>query len=250
MNIDSSASIHPSAKIHPNCFIGPNVVVGADCEIGPNAIIVQDTILGKGNRIHPNAVVGGDSQHKEYSGESTQLIIGDYNVIRECVTLNRGDPVGGSVTRIGNNNLFMAYSHVAHDCTVGDHVIVVNHSNLAGHVIVEDHVVIGAYVGVTQFCKVGCHSFITEAAFVSKDILPFCNVGGQPSRIRGINVEGLKRKGLSTEEMHQIKSAYREIFKISEQPAIPGKFSDIMKAFHENSERGLMQPKSLRPLVV
>ena len=247
--VHPSAQIHESTVIHPNCFIGENVTIGAHCVIGPNALIIKDTHIGNYNVIHANAVIGGDSQHKAYNGEPTQLVIGDHNVIRECVTINRGDPVGGSTTRIGNHNLIMAYSHIAHDAIIGNHVVIVNHSNIAGHVIVSDHVVIGAYVGVTQFCRIGQHAFLTEMAFVSKDVLPFCNVGGQPARIRGINLVGLKRRGFSSEDFIAIKTMYRHILMNKPKPDIDNPHAKTMLVFKEESERGLMRPKSLPQVV-
>jgi UDP-N-acetylglucosamine acyltransferase len=242
--IHPSASIHPDTVVHPNCYIGENVVIGANCSIGPNALIIKDTILGENNVIHPSAVIGGDSQHKSYSGEQTKLIIGDNNVIRECVTINRGDPVGGSVTKIGDSNLFMAYSHVAHDCVVGNNVVFVNYAGIAGHVVVEDNVMIGAHLVVTQHCRVGAYAFLTKSAFVTKDVLPFCNVDGQTSRIKGINIVGLKRNGFTSEDITEVKKTYRHLFLNAPLPDMSNQHVKYMMNFSKQSKRGLLTPKS------
>ena len=242
--IHPSASIHSNAIVHPNCYIGENVVIGANCSIGPNALIIRDTVLGENNIIHPCAVIGGDSQHKSYSGEQTQLIIGDNNVIRECVTINRGDPVGGSVTRIGNKYLIMAYCHIAHDCVVGNNVIFVNYACIAGHVVVEDNVMIGAYTAVSQYNRLGAFSFLTKKANVSKDVLPFCNVDGQISGIRGINIVGLKRNGFTSEDIIEVKKTYRYLFLNGPMPDVSNRHVKHMMDFSKQSKRGLLTPKS------
>lgn len=248
--IHETAQIDDNAVIHPGCIIGENVVIGAGCEIGPNAVVVKDTVMGARNRIHPFASVGGDSQHKSYAGQATQLIIGDDNVIRECVTINRGDPVGGSVTRIGDRNLFMAYSHVAHDVDIGNDVVVVNHANIAGHVKIEDHVVVGAYVGIAQFCHIGAHAFLTMAAGISKDVLPFTNITHVPAMVRGINLVGLKRRGFNSEDTLAIKATYRAIFgdqdteELDELKAL-SIHAKYMIEFWKNSKKGLVIPRKL-----
>lgn len=246
--IHPSAQIDPSTVIHPGCIIGEGVVIGPQCEIGPNAVIVKDTVIGARNRIHPFASVGGDSQHKSYAGQPTKLIMGDDNVVRECVTINRGDPVGGNLTRIGHRNLFMAYSHVAHDAVIGNDVVVVNHANIAGHVQVDDHVVVGAYVGIAQFCHIGQHAFLTMGAGVSKDVLPFTNVTYVPAIVRGINIVGLKRRGFNGDDIAAIKQTYRLIFGGQDQSQLAALAKESASArsmieFWRSSEKGLVIPK-------
>ncbi|MDG2348631.1 MAG: acyl-ACP--UDP-N-acetylglucosamine O-acyltransferase [Gammaproteobacteria bacterium] len=253
--IHETAQIDSSAIIHPGCHIGENVVIGPECEIGPNAIVVRDTVMGARNRIHPFATIGGDSQHKAYAGQPTQLIIGDDNVIRESVTINRGDPVGGHVTRVGSRNLFMTCSHVGHDAIVGNDVVLVNHAALAGHVQIEDYVVVGAYAAVAQYCCVGKHAFLTLSTGVTKDVLPFTNIAYLPATVRGINLVGLKRRGFSREDILAIKKAYHEVFG-NRDAAILAELKSTSKAacemieFYERSERGVVIPRKTLPVEV
>jgi len=215
--------------------------------------VVRDTVMGARNRIHPFATIGGDSQHKAYAGQPTQLIIGDDNVIRESVTINRGDPVGGHVTRVGSRNLFMTCSHVGHDAIVGNDVVLVNHAALAGHVQIEDHVVVGAYAAVAQYCCVGKHAFLTLSTGVTKDVLPFTNIAYLPATVRGINLVGLKRRGFSREDILAIKKAYHEIFG-NRDAAVLAELKSISKAacemieFYERSERGVVIPRKTHPV--
>jgi UDP-N-acetylglucosamine acyltransferase len=251
--IHETAQIDSSAIIHPGCHIGENVVIGPECEIGPNAIVVKDTTMGARNRIHPFATIGGDSQHKAYAGEPTKLIIGDDNVMRESVTINRGDPVGGHVTRVGSRNLFMTCSHVGHDAIVGNDVVLVNHVALAGHVKVEDHVVVGAYSAIAQYCHIGEHAFLTLGALVTKDVLPFTNIAYVPATVRGINLVGLKRRGFSREDTVAIKKAYHEIYG-NKDAAILAELKSTSKSacqmieFYEQSERGVVLPRKTHAL--
>jgi UDP-N-acetylglucosamine acyltransferase len=217
--------IHPTAQIDPAARLGANVeigaysVIGADVTIGdgtriaPHVVIDGPTHIGRDNRIFSFAAVGGEAQDKKFAGERGELIIGDGNVIREFATLNRGTGGGGSVTRIGDNNWFLAYTHVAHDCTVGNHCVFSNNATLAGHVEVGDYVILSGFAGVHQFCRIGAHAFIGMGVLLSGDVPPFLMVAAeQQGRPRGINAEGLKRRGFSPERIAAIKRAYRALY--------------------------------------
>lgn len=221
----SASVIHPSAVIESGAKLGANVRIGAftyigdDVEIGdgtiigPHCSITGPTRIGRDNHFVGHAAVGGDPQDKKFKGERTELIIGDRNSVREFVTLNRGTGDGGGVTRIGSDNLLLAYTHVAHDCDVGNHCVFSNNSTLAGHVIVEDWVIMSGFAGVHQFCRIGAHAFLGMGVLVSGDVPPFTMVateaGGRP---RGVNSEGLKRRGFDAERISAIKRAYRTLY--------------------------------------
>ncbi len=217
--IDARAVIDPSARIAEDVTIGPFSVIGADVEIGsgtwvgPNVVINGPCRIGRDNKIFQFASVGELPQDKKYAGEDTLLEIGDRNVIREFCTLNRGTVQGGGVTRIGSDNWIMAYVHIAHDCIVGDHTIFANNTNLAGHVTIEDYAILGGATLVHQFCTVGAHSFCGMGSAIAKDIPTYMMVSGQPAAPHGLNVEGLKRRGFSAEELKQLRRAYKIIYR-------------------------------------
>lgn len=213
--VDSAATIGDGCTIGPYVVIGPEVSLGSDCRIGPHCVIHGKVTMGSGNVLISHTAVGGDPQDVSYGGEPTQLVIGSGNTIREFVTLNRGTKKGGGVTRIGDNNLFMAYSHVAHDCRVKNRTIFANAATLAGHVEVGEGATIGAFSAVHQFCRVGDYAFVGGFSVVTKDALPFVKVVGARSnaKIFGINTIGLERKGFSAEAISSLKSAYRLLFK-------------------------------------
>jgi len=218
------SSIHPTAviaataELDSDVTVGPYAIVDRDVRIearsriGPHAVIRGPTSIGTDNRIFQFASVGEDPQDKKYGGEETFLTIGDSNVIREYVTLHRGTVQDAGETRIGNGNLFMAYSHVAHDCRIGDHVIMANAASLAGHVVVQDWAILGGFTIVHQFCRIGAHSFCALGSVVSKDIPPYVMVGGHPAQPRGINTEGLRRRQIDLETIQQLKTAYRMLY--------------------------------------
>ncbi len=221
----SSATIHPTAVIDPTARIGNGVtigayaVIGADVEIGdgtligPHCGIEGPTRIGRDNRITGHAAIGGDPQDKKFHGERTALEIGDRNVIREFVTLNRGTGEGGGVTRIGDDNWLLAYTHVAHDCRIGSHCVFSNNATLAGHVEIDDHVILSGFVGVHQFCRIGAHAFIGMGAFVNGDVPPYVMVAQEGyGRPRGINAEGLKRRGFDKDRVALIRRAYRALY--------------------------------------
>ena len=219
--IDPRAEIHPAARIAENVTIGPWTVIGAEVEIGAHTwigshvVIKGPTQIGAHNKLYQFSSIGEDPQDKKYQGEDTLLEIGDYNIIREFCTLNRGTVQGGGVTRIGNHNLLMSYVHIAHDCIIGNETIFVNNASLAGHVIVEDFAILSGFCAVRQFCTVGAHSFVTGTSSVVKDVLPFLLVAGQGGDAKpyGINTEGLKRRGFSAESINYLRRAYKVIYR-------------------------------------
>lgn len=218
-SISPLASVHPDAVVGANVEIGPFTVIGAEVEIGdgtrigPHCSIHGPTRIGRDNRIHGHAAIGGDPQDKKFAGERTELTIGDGNVIREFVTIHRGTGNGGGVTRIGDRNWFLAYVHIAHDCRVGDDCVFSNNATLAGHVEVGNHVILSGFTGVHQFCRIGAHAFIGMGAFVNGDVPPFLMVAQEDyGRPRGINSEGLKRRGFDADRIAAIKRAYRTLY--------------------------------------
>jgi len=217
--IDTRAIIDPSAKIGENVEIGPWTIVGADVEIGDNTVIASHVVLkgptkiGRNNKIFQFSSVGEDTPDLKYKGEPTRLIIGDNNVIREGVTIHRGTIQDKGETIIGDNNLLMAYVHVGHDSIIGNHVILVNNASLAGHVVVGDHAIVSGYSLIHQFCKIGAHSFVGMGSGVGKDVAAYVVVQGGPAATKGINIEGLRRRGFSKDSIAAIKSAYKTIFR-------------------------------------
>lgn len=217
--IDKTAIIDPSAKIANNVHIGPYSVIGADVEIGegtwigPHVVIEGPTRIGRDNKIYQFSSLGAAPQDLKFNGEKTYLEIGDRNTIREFCTLNRGTVQDKGYTRIGNDNLLMAYVHIAHDCVVGNHTIFANNASLAGHVSVEDYVTLGGFSGVFQFCRVGAYSFITTNSVVIKDVPPFVKVAGHYAKPYGLNTVGLQRRGFTEEVMTQLKRAYKMIYR-------------------------------------
>ncbi|GAB3727614.1 acyl-ACP--UDP-N-acetylglucosamine O-acyltransferase [Luteimonas pelagia] len=217
--IHPSASVDPSARLGAGVRVGAFTVIGADVEIGdgtwigPHCSVSGPTRIGRDNRFHGHAAIGGEPQDKKYRGEAVHLEIGDRNTVREFVTINRGTGDGGGLTRVGDDNWFLAYTHVAHDCMVGSHCVLSNNATLAGHVTVGDHVILSGFVGVHQFCRIGAHAFIGMGAFVNGDVPPFVMVAQDGyGRPRGINAEGLKRRGFAPERVAAIKRAYRALY--------------------------------------
>ena len=217
-------AIHPTAQIAegvrfgagvevgPFCVIGADVEIGANTTIAAHAVVSGPSRIGSDNRIHSFAAVGGDPQDKKFHGERSELVIGDRNTIREFVTINRGTADGGGVTRIGNDNWIMAYVHIAHDCLIGDHTIFSNNATLAGHVVIGDHAILSGFSGVHQFCRIGAHAFIGMGCLVNGDVPPFVIMADEYGRPRGINSEGLKRRGFSAERIAAIRRAYKTLY--------------------------------------
>ena len=220
-----TAAIHPTAVIAPDAVladgvevgpfsvIGPGVEIGAGTRVGPHVVIEGPTRIGAGNRIFQFASVGADPQDKKYRGEASRLEIGDRNVIRECVTLHRGTAQDQGVTRIGDDNLFMAYAHVAHDCVIGNQCTLANNATLGGHVHLGDWVIMGGLSGIHQFGRVGAHAFIANNAAVTRDVPPFVMAVGQPADAHSINAEGLKRRGYTPGQIRNIRAAFRVLYR-------------------------------------
>ena len=211
--VDDTAELAFDVSVGPYAIVGQGVVVGSGTRIGPHAVVRGPTCIGKENKIFQFASVGEDPQDKKYRGELTYLEIGDRNVIREFATIHRGTVQDRGVTQIGDDNLFMAYTHVAHDCIVGNKVIMANSASLAGHVQLHDNAILGGFSLVHQFCKIGQHSFSAMGSVISRDIPPYVMVGGSPTRPHGINSIGLERLGFSSETVRQIRKAYKVVYK-------------------------------------
>jgi len=217
--------------IHPTAIISDSAVIASDVEIGPYAVIGDDVEIGSGTRIDSHVVINGptkigidnhiyqfasigdDPQDKKYAGEPTALAIGDRNTIREFCTISRGTAQDAGTTLVGDDNWIMAYVHIAHDCVVGSHTILANNTTLAGHVHLGDWVICGGFSGAHQFCKIGAHAFLGMYAGISRDVPAYTMASGQPASLRGINSEGLKRRDFSTEQIRNIKHAYRLTFR-------------------------------------
>lgn len=210
--IESGARLADDVTVGPLAVIGAEVEIGPGCSVGPHALLHGPTRIGRDNRIGAYASIGGDPQDKKYHGERSELVIGDGNTFHEFVTINRGTGEGGGTTRIGDDNWIMAYVHVAHDCRIGSHVVFANNATLAGHVEVGDHVVLGGFAGVHQFCKIGAHAFAAMYSAINRDVPPFIYVAGQFAVPRGVNAEGLKRRGFDAERIGAIKRAYRTLY--------------------------------------
>ena len=217
--IDPRAIIDPSAKIADDVSVGPWSVIGPDVEIGAgtkvesHVIIKGPSVIGKNNHIFQFSSVGEDTPDTKYDGEPTRLVIGDNNVIREGVTIHRGTVQDNSVTIIGNDNLLMAYVHIGHDSVIGNHCILVNNAALAGHVYVADYAILGGFTLVHQFCKIGAHCFTGMGSAIGKDVPAYVMVNGNPAVAKTINMEGLKRRGFSKEEVSTINKCFKLIYR-------------------------------------
>jgi UDP-N-acetylglucosamine acyltransferase len=263
----AAPTIDPSARVAPEAQLGPGVKVGAYAVIGPqvrigagsiveaHAVVDGDTTIGRDNHLYPFCSVGLAPQDLKYHGEATRLELGDRNVVREFVTLNRGTGGGGGVTSIGSDNLFMAYAHVAHDCRVGSHTIFANGATLAGHVDVADHATIGAFSAVHQFCRVGIYGFLGGYTVATKDVLPYSKTVGNRARIYGVNTLGLQRRGFSPEVIAAIRHAYRILLqsrlntseglaRLESEPMIPE--VRVLVDFIRSARRGVVLKRASR----
>lgn len=211
--------IHPSAKIGqdvtigPWTIIGPEVEIGDGCDIGSHVVIKGHTRMGRNNRIFQFASVGEDPSDKKYEGEVTWLEMGDNNIVREGATLHRGTGVGGGITRIGSDNLFMPYTHVAHDCIIGNHTIFSNNAAVSGHVIVDDWAILSGYAGVYQFLRIGAHSFVGGLTHINMDVPAYVMVKGTPAEPKGVNITGLERRGFSRDAIKAIRKGYKLLYR-------------------------------------
>ena len=217
--IDPRASVSPRAElaadvsVGPFTVIGPDVIIGPGTVIGPHAVINGPTRMGADNRVFQFASIGDAPQDKKYKGEPTRLEIGDRNVFRECCTINRGTTHGEGVTRLGSDGLYMAYTHVAHDCTIGDKVVLANCATMGGHVEIGDWVQLGGLSAIHQFCKIGAHAFIGGGAIVTRDVPPYVMIAGNPAEPHSVNAEGLKRRGFAPQQIRNIRNAYRILYR-------------------------------------
>ena len=211
--ITAGAQGAADAEIGPYAVIGPDVVIGARTWVGPHALIVGHTTVGEDNRIFQFASIGEAPQDKKYRGEPTRLVIGDRNVMREYCTISRGTTLDQGVTRIGSDNLFMAYTHVAHDCVIGDNIIMVNLAMIAGHVQIGDWAILSGYCAVHQHCKIGAHAFLANNCGVTRDVPPYVMAVGNPAVPHSINAEGLKRRGFSADQIRNLRNAYRILYR-------------------------------------
>ena len=263
--MSAETAIHPSAVIAPGAeldhgvqvgpyaVIGPQVRIGRDSSIGPHSVVEGRTTIGCENTIFQFASVGAIPQDKKYQGEDSSLTIGDRNTIREFATLNIGTIGGGMATRIGNDNLFMVYSHVGHDCQIGNNVILANCATLAGHVILEDYVGVGGLAAIHQFTRIGESAYLGGGAMVSLDVPPYCMAQGDRARLFGLNLIGLKRRGFGEEQLSALKKAYRTFFAEGltlkeatdrtrqEQAASPEAVH--LAEFIASSQRGICRPR-------
>jgi UDP-N-acetylglucosamine acyltransferase len=211
--ISPKAQLAPDVTVGPFSIIGPDVQIGAGTVVGPHVVINGPTTIGADNHIFQFASIGDAPQDKKYKGEPTRLEIGDRNVFRENCTVNRGTTHDKGVTRVGNDNLFMAYSHVAHDCQVGSQTVFANCAALGGHVEIGDWVILGGLTAVHQFVKIGSHAFLAGGAIVQRDVPPYVMVAGNPAQPHAVNSEGLKRRGFTEAQVHNVRNAYRILYR-------------------------------------
>jgi len=258
MNIHPTAIVDPSAKIHPSCKIGPYCIVGAEVDIGQNCELLSHvamegpTKIGAQNRFFPFSSIGLAPQDLTYADEPTRLEIGDHNDIREFVTINRGTVKGGGLTKVGSHVLVMAYTHIAHDCRIGDHVLLANAATLGGHVIVEDWAQVGALCPVHHFVRIGTHAFIGGGTTITQDVLPFSKTSAERNtHAFGMNSVGLERRGFSKERIRKIHHAYKVLLasklnttqaleKLKSEPDL-GEDVGLLIRFVEASERGVIK---------
>jgi len=247
--VDSRAELDDDVEIGPYCVVGADVKIGKGCRIHSHVVLSGRTTLGAGNVIFPFAAVGTMPQDLKYKGEPSDLVIGERNTIREYVSLNPGTSGGGMITRVGNQNLLMMQCHIAHDCILGDRNVIANGATLGGHVVIEDFVIVGGLVGIHQFVRIGTGAILGAGAMVSKDVPPYCSATGDRAKLHGLNLEGLKRRGVDKSVIALIRKAYRIVFqsalrtehalkKIREDlPAIPE--LEKFVSFIAQSQRGV-----------
>ena len=247
--IDAGAKLAADVQVGAYSVIGGAVEIGSGTTIGPHVVIEGPTRIGRNNRIWQFASVGGDAQDKKYHGERSELIIGDDNLIREFVTINRGTGDGGGATRIGNGNWIMAYVHIAHDCRIGNNTVFSNNATLAGHVEIGDYAILSGFAGVHQFCRIGAHAFVGMNCMVNGDVPPFVMMAADYGRPRGINSEGLKRRGFTPERLAAIKRAYRTLY-VSKLPLEESRVALAAAASESDDVRMLLDfiERGQRPL--
>jgi UDP-N-acetylglucosamine acyltransferase len=250
--IDPSAKVHPACKIGPYCVIGPEVDLGEGCHLISHVRIEGPTKIGADNTFFPFCSIGMAPQDLTYAGEPTRLEIGDHNDIREFVTINRGTVKGGGLTRVGSHILIMAYTHIAHDCAIGDHVILANAATLGGHVTIEEWAQVGALCPVHHFVRIGAHSFVGGGTTITRDVLPFSKTSAsRDAQTYGLNAVGLERRGFSKERIRKIHHAYKVLLasKLNTSQAVEklksepdcGEDVEMLIKFIEQSERGVIK---------
>ena len=258
--------IHPTAIVAPGAMLADDVVVGPCCIVGENVVLAAGvtlrahavvdgrTIIGEGTSIFPFASIGLDPQDLKYRGELSELVIGRRNRIREYVTMNPGTTGGGMVTRIGDDGLFMVGAHVAHDCQIGNHVIMANNATLAGHVVVEDYAILGGLCAVHQYVRIGKYAMIGGMSGVERDVIPYGQVMGDRARLYGLNIIGMQRRGFSREDIQGLRNAYQFLFssegtlsdrvnETAERFGVGGPIGDIIDFIRADSSRAICQPK-------
>jgi UDP-N-acetylglucosamine acyltransferase len=253
--VDSRAELDDSVEIGAYSIIGPNVKIGARTKVGPHVVIDGHTTIGCDNTFFQFSSIGGPPQDKKYAGEPTRLEIGDRNTVREFCTFNLGTAQDQGVTSLGNDNLMLAYVHLAHDCRVGNNTIFSNNASLAGHVHVGDWVIMSGFSAVHQFCKIGAHAFVGMNTSLTQDVPPFVLVSGNPASAHGINIEGLKRRGFTREQIGDLRDAYKQIYKsgltmedaktalATAEAASPGSANHLrlMREFLDSTTRGIVR---------
>jgi UDP-N-acetylglucosamine acyltransferase len=249
--VSSKADIATGVEIGPYSIIGNDVKIATGTVIGPHVVIKGPTSIGEKCRIYQFASIGEDPQDLKYHGERTQLFIGDKNTLREYVTVNRGTEGGGGITSIGNNNLIMAYCHIAHDCRLADNIIMSNCATLAGHITIENYAIISGLVGIHQFVRIGAYAMISGVSGVPQDVPPYVIAAGERTKLNGINIVGLKRHGFSPEVISELKAAYRIFFRSGltvkravlaiEEEGLQSAEVQYLSTFIQNSERGVLR---------
>ena len=253
--VDSAAELGENVTIGPYCIVGPDVSLGDGVSLMSHVVVGGLTTIGANTHIYPFASIGLAPQDMKYKGERSELVIGWNNIIREYVTMHPGTEGGGMVTRVGNNCLFMGSAHVAHDCIIGDHVVMANSSAIAGHVKIGDYAILGGLSAVHQFVRIGEHAMIGGMSGVDQDVIPYGSAMGERARLSGLNIIGLKRRGFSRDDIHELRKAYRLLF--AAEGNMTERLADVAESFLENeavmdivgfigsdSSRAVCQPKA------
>ncbi|MEM9232871.1 MAG: acyl-ACP--UDP-N-acetylglucosamine O-acyltransferase, partial [Pseudomonadota bacterium] len=248
--IEDGASLGAEVEIGAYAHVGPNVTLGDGVRLHPHAMVTGNTSIGAQTEIYPFAVIGAAPQHNGYKGEPTTLIVGERNQIREHVTMHPGTVQGRSETRVGSDSLFMVGAHVAHDCIVDDHVIMANNATLGGHIHIGEHVFLGGLCALHQYCRVGAYAFLGGGGILTTDVIPYGSAFGNHARLEGLNIVGMKRRGMKRDTIHAIRSAYRMLF--AEEGTLKERLADARSLFAEVPEAmaiiEFMQTEADRPL--
>ncbi|GGW73225.1 acyl-ACP--UDP-N-acetylglucosamine O-acyltransferase [Alteromonas halophila] len=249
--ISQNATLGQNVEVGPFCFVDDDVEIGDNCRLTSHVVIRGPSRIGKNNTFYQFSSIGEDCQDKKYAGERTELVIGDDNVFREGVTVHRGTVQDNALTQIGSRNLLMVNAHVAHDCMLGNDIILANNVAVAGHVQIDDFAIVGGAVGIHQFCKIGAHAFLGAGGIILRDVPPFIMVSGHKHVPQGINAEGLRRRGFSKEAIMAVKRAYKVIYREGNTlgeaieklkgPATEHEEVGLLAAFLEKAERGIIR---------